>query len=318
MLTGEDLWHSERGHSCPWQCTFQNQTAVNQVVPCCEKCMPDGGSTLVRTGKSALRRMPIATIAILALWFLAGCASDPKVTANDRRAFDFNQDTFSYPNELIWEYHYDENGKWVSHSREPKPEYSHHCFVLARAALQFYYNVRFDPEQPKVSEVEYKKLIRRVASSDVRHPLPSERRIVIPGYANLREFSKAEERLLKEECGSAAQSYFQRGHWRMIFPFSRSHQEKMAKQIEADLDRRGPLVVHVVRFPQLTINHAVVLFKADEKADGLTFDAYDPNHPEKEMIVSFDRTSRTFTLEPSDYFPGGRVDVYEVYYSWNY
>ena len=104
----------------------------------------------------------------------------------------------------------------------------------------------------------------------------------------------------------------------MIFPFSRSHQEKMAKQLETELKRRGPIAVHVVRFPELSINHAVVIFGANESDDAIAFRAYDPNHPEQEMIVWFDPLSSTFNLGQSDYFPGGRVDIYEVYYSWNY
>lgn len=306
------------GHSFPQQCRGANpRTFLSRGA-----FLVDRGLALIRalprTGVSALRRMPVTALGMAAVLLLAGCASDPKVSDPARRAFDFDQDTFSYSNELIWEYHYDENGKWVSHSREPKPKYSHHCFVVARAALQFYYNARFEPDQPRVGEADYRKLIRKVASSDVRHPLPLEKRIVIPGYPNLREFSEAKEKLLKDECGSAAQSYFQRGHWRMIFPFSRSQQDEMAKQIEGELNRKGPLVVHVVRFPQLTINHAVVIFAATEATDGIEFKAYDPNHPEKVMVVSFDQPTRTFTLAPSDYFPGGRVDVYEVYYSWDY
>jgi len=247
---------------------------------------------------------------------LCGCTSTRP--ANTGRHFEFGKDTFSYANELVWEYHYDANGKWVTNRREPRPTYSQHCFVVARSALQFFENARFDPELAVADEVTYRRLVRRVVSTDPRRPLPETKKIVIPGYPNLRLFSRAEERLLKSECGSGWESYFQRGHWRMIFPFSRHEQERMARQLLVHLGGNQPVVVHVVRFPQLTINHAVILFNSKESADELRFTTYDPNQPEEPVVITYDKTSRTFNLPANNYFPGGRVDVYEVYHRWNY
>src|SRR5262249_38046612 len=155
-------------------------------------------------------------------------------------------------------------GKWVHNRREPEPDYTHHCFVVARSARQFFENAKFDPTQPIAGEADYRRLISRVVSVDPSHPLPDSKKIVIPGYANLHEFSAAQEHLLKAQCGGAWQSYFQRGHWRIMFPFSRAHQERTAKQFLTDLRENRPPVVHVIRFPQLTINHAVLIFDAKE------------------------------------------------------
>src|SRR5690606_21314728 len=88
---------------------------------------------------------------------------------------------------------------------------------------------------------------------------PAQLKIPIPGYANLREFSVDREQLLKEECGGAWRSYFQRGNWRMILPFSRRHQERASDKLKNSLQNHGVAAVHLVRFPQLTINHAVLL-----------------------------------------------------------
>jgi len=263
--------------------------------------------------KSALRP---AFLFAMVLVILCGCASRRPFVGT--RPFDFQTDSFAYPNDLVWEYHFDANGKWVHQRREPQPDYTHHCFVVARSARQFFENARFDPTQPVASEATYRRLIRRVVSVDPSHPLPDSKKIVIPGYANLRDFSAAQEALLKSECGGAWQSYFQRGHWRMIFPFSRSHQERTAERLLADLKQNRPPVVHVVRFPQLTINHSVLLFGAKETVKEILFSVYDPNKPDSPKVLAFDRASRTFSFAGNDYWPGGRVDIYEIYRTWDY
>lgn len=254
----------------------------------------------------------------LAIAVLCGCSSYPHPSTAQCRPFDLNKDTLAYPNELVWEYHYDANGKWTTQAREPKPTYALHCFVVARTVRQFFENARFDPKQPVADETTYRRLVRRVVSSNARHPVPESEKIVIPGYPDLREFSQKHETLLKEECGGAWQSYVQRGHWRMIFPFSRHQQEHVAAQLLAHIQPGWPVIVHVVRFPQLTINHAMVVYGAKESDNEIDFIAYDPNQPAHPITISYDRATRTFLLAPNNYYPGGRVDVYEVFYKWDY
>jgi hypothetical protein len=224
----------------------------------------------------------------------------------------------AYPNELLWEYHYDASGKWTTQARHPKPKYAQHCFVVARTVRQFFENARFDPKQPVADEATYRRLVRRVVSSSPRHPMAECDSAVIPGYPDLRTFSQEHESLLKEECGGACQSYVQRGHWRMIFPFSRHEQERVAAQLLAHLRPDWPVIVHLVRFPQLTINHAMVIFAAKEFDREIDFIAYDPNQPAQPVTISYDRAARTFSLATNNYYPGGRVDVYEVFYKWDY
>ena len=92
----------------------------------------------------------------------------------------------------------------------------------------------------------------------------------------------------------------------------------MAGQLLAHLRQNQPVVVHLARFPKLTINHALVLFDAKETDNQIEFQSYDPNQPESPMKLTFDRATRTFLLPANHYFPGGRVDVYEVYHRWDY
>lgn len=235
-----------------------------------------------------------------------------------RRPFHFPADTFAFANELVWEYRYDEHGKWVSQPRVPKPDYSHHCFVVASSVKQFLEHARFDAAQPVADEETYRQLVRKVTSIRASRTLPDSEKIVIPGYADLRSFSEAHAALLKSECGGAWHSYFQHGHWRMIMPFSRHHQDKTAHELLAEVNADDAPVVHLVRFPQLTINHAVLLFAATETPDTIRFSAYDPNDPKEPVMLTYNRATRTFELPANDYFPGGRVDVYEVYKNWLY
>ena len=144
---------------------------------------------------------------------------------------------------------------------------------------------------------------------------PAKAREVVHGVMEvIRDWGIA----LKAECGGAWQSYFQRGNWRMVFPFSRASQKKTAGRLLDDLKDNRPPVVHVVRFPQLTVNHAVLVFDAQEAKDKILFSFYDPNQPDCPHTLTFDRASKNFVFPASNYFPGGRVDVYEIYRGWNY
>jgi hypothetical protein len=256
---------------------------------------------------------------LLSLAFLfCGGASSWAAQSSPIRSFDYQHDTFSYSNQLTWDYGYDKQGKWTSHRHEPRPEYTLHCFVVVRSADQFFINARFDPQQPQADEATYRRLVRRVVRSSLRYPLPDSKRIVIPGYADLREFSGAKESLLKEECGGAWQGYVQRGNWRIVMPFSRRGQARMAQQLEDRLKAGFPPLVHLTCFPHLTINHGMLLTGAKETADEILFTAYDPNDPNTPATITYNRCRRTFTLPANRYFAGGRVDVYQIYRNWIY
>jgi len=254
---------------------------------------------------------------LLALALASGCASSSDHSPS--RPFQFRQDTFSYANELVWEYEFDDfTGDTTHRRRVPPPTYTHHCFVVARAAKQFFQNARFDASQPKADEETYRALVRRVVSIAPRKVLPEDRKIVVPGYASLFSFSEDWEHVLKAECGGAWRSYFQKGHWRMVLPLTRANQSRMTEQLLDSLGRNRPAVIHVVRFPRLTINHSLVVFDAEENKEDIRFSVYDPNHPEKPSTLTFDRATRRFHLPRNPYFIGGRVDVYEIYHAWNY
>jgi len=233
------------------------------------------------------------------------------------RLFDFARDSFAFANELVWEYRPDPaTGRMDFLPREPKPAYAHRCFVLTRAARQFLYHARFDPAQTFAGESEYRRLVREVVSRSPRQPCGIENQIVIPGYASLREFSRVREKLLKLECGGAWQSYVLRSHWRMVFPISPAHQERTAARLLAAIQKNISPIVHLVKFPSLTINHGMILFAAAETGSGWEFSAYDPNDPAQPARLRFDRNAKTFSLPPNRYWAGGRLNVIEIFRNW--
>src|SRR5947207_938569 len=95
-------------------------------------------------------------LAALSISLLCGCATHHP--AFDR-PFAFKQDSFSFANELVWAYQFDPvTGKTTHIKRIPPPTYSHHCFVLARSARQFFQHARFDASLPRAEESAYRQL----------------------------------------------------------------------------------------------------------------------------------------------------------------
>jgi hypothetical protein len=230
--------------------------------------------------------------------------------AASRAPFKFEQDTFAFPNELVWEYRIDPaTGKTTTFKNNPRPTYAHHCFVVVRAAKQFFLHARFAPSQPKLDRDDYASRVRRVMAQSPQ--TGSAETIIFPGYSNLREFTNDEKSMVQSNCGGAWQSYLQRGNWRMVFPFSRRHQEREAKTL---VSRIGTLpIVHIVTFPRLSINHAIMLFKAKDSEDQVEFHGYDPNIVDRPVNLFFDKNTRTFRFPANHYFAGGNLNVYQIY-----
>jgi hypothetical protein len=169
-------------------------------------------------------------------------------------------------------------------------------------------------------------LVARVLRRSAVRPGPEERRIVIPGWPGLRAFSADREAVLKAGCGGAWRSYVLRSHWRMVLPISRRHQVRQAEGLVTALRRGGLPIVHLVRFPQLTINHALLLFAVEAGKDGAPsaaacgegprFRAYDPNQPAAPVTLGFDPRARAFRLPANPYWFGGRVDVIHILRHW--
>ena len=234
--------------------------------------------------------------------------------AKGTRPFQFERDTFAFAHELVWRYDFDaETGQMTTVRADPPPTYYHRCFVLVRAVRQFFCHAHFDPDLPAPDAETCRGLVRAIVARNPRQASQADGRVVIPGYEGLRSFSRAWEQVLKAECGGPWESYFLRSHWRMVAPTGRRHQERVAQQLaQALLDHRLPLV-HLFRFPRITINHGIVLFGAADSERDIQFDAYDPNIPEHPVKLIYERATRTFVFPRTHYWAGGALNVYEIY-----
>ena len=230
--------------------------------------------------------------------------------------FDWRADTIAFSNDTVFAYGIDEAGHLSIHRRETPARFAHRCFVLTRAVLQFHKFARFAPEQPRTTDAKYRALLLHVFRIPVWMPArqPDER-IVIPGYRDLNEFSRAREHLLKETMGNWFPTYVRVGNYRMVLPFPRIGQANAYAQIMRGLDRGKLQAVYLARFPKM--NHCVILFDYHRMDGGrLThFDAYDPNYPNTLSWVEYDAKERGFNFERRWFWPGGRVNLMRVYIS---
>jgi hypothetical protein len=253
-----------------------------------------------------------ARLLALAVALVAGCGAHAAPPPGS--AFRFATDTFAFPNETVWEYRPDPVTKTMEWWKRPeRPPFALRCGSVARAARQFRLHARFLPDRPEADAEAYRRMIDAVLATDPRRKTPLPVPIDVPGYADLRSFSAAHAGLLKDALDEPGPSYAQRGNWRMIFPFTARHQRAEAERLAAELARGELPVVHVLRFPALTLNHLVLVYAVERTAAELRFSIYDPNEAEKPLALVYDRGARVFVFPQTPYYPGGPVRVYEVY-----
>jgi hypothetical protein len=219
--------------------------------------------------------------------------------------FEFARDTFTFRNEI--------------RSRHPDVEdlYANYCFVLAKGLRQFLLFARFDPAGPKLAPEAYAARVRQVAAHPPWHaPLPPEDRVVIPGYANLRDFSRAEEAAIKEGLGGRFWTYVHWTNWRVTFPVTRGQQTRVAEEIVEEL-RDGRLVqLLITNLPKWELNHTVVAYEYRQTGANVDLSVWDPNNPEGPGVITFDTTARRFWATDVYDTEPGPIRVFRMYFSW--
>jgi hypothetical protein len=248
-----------------------------------------------------------------------GCAAAVFLVAASAEAgstdsFSYSRDTLSFANWTVFTY---ENGRIVSHKNQFGHHYSRRCFVMTRTVAQFYKFARFEPSAPKLEDDELRKRIRVVTRISPWHdPFPPEKRIVIPGYRNLRELSAAKTQLMQGNIGLGWVVYLRLGNVRMFYLHDRRYQEKTHRLLEEALARREFFIAYLSDFPILHINHSALVYKHDRprSADGIDhYLVYDPNHPEAPRHLEWHPATREFSYQKDKEFVGGFTRVFQVY-----
>ncbi len=195
----------------------------------------------------------------------------------------FGEDTFAFPNEV----------RSLNPGRDDL--YANYCFVMTRGVVQFFKFARFEPSRPRLPGEAYVDLVRQVASrAPWEDAVPPEERVIIPGYRNLREFSRKEEAAVKTGLGSRFWTLVHWTNWRVTFPVPGWQQERVAAEVLAEL-RAGRLVqLLVTNWPTPELNHGVVAYDYRVVGGAVEFSVYDPNDPERLGVIGFQRELRRF------------------------
>lgn len=228
----------------------------------------------------------------------------PAARAGAADGFLFARDTFAFPNEI--------------RARHPDvPDlYANYCFVLARGLRQFFRAARFDPAAPRLTGAEYRERVRQVrAVPPWGPPLAPGERVVIPGYAGLREFTAAQGAAVKDGLGGRFWTLVHWTNWRVTLPVTGGHQEAVAGEIVEELRRDRLVQLLVTNWPKPELNHTVVAFAWEVAGRGIDVSVWDPNDPAEPGTISFDRTRRRFHATRLYDTEPGTIRVFRMYYS---
>src|SRR5437588_5995181 len=260
-------------------------------------------------------RMLARFIAVASIGFVMNCFA---AKAGPATGFDYYRDTLAFANTTVFAY---EQGKIVSHhnffERKKPDRYTRRCFVMTRTVEQFYKFARFDANSPPLDESELHKRLRTVTRKPPWHdPSPPEKRIVFPGYRNLREMSQAHIRLMQRNIGLGWVAYLRPGNFRMFYLHNRTYQEKTHEELEQTLARGEFFIAYLSDYPILHINHSVLVYTHDgqRSPDGTDhYLAYDPNHPDAPRHLKWLPAKREFNYQKDQEFVGGFTRVFQVY-----
>jgi hypothetical protein len=234
--------------------------------------------------------------------------------AGPSAGFDFHRDTLSFANWTVFTY---EHGHIVSHKNQFGHHYSRRCFVMTRTVEQFYKFARFEPKAVRVDDRELTKRVRNVTRRPPWHdPLPAEKRIVIPGYSNLRELSQDKMHLMQESIGLGWVVYLRPGNVRMFYLHDKNYQAKTHDKLEQALAGGEFFIAYLSDFPILHINHSVLVYEHSRprSADGSDhYLVYDPNHPDRPRHLEWWPAKREFSFEKDNEFAGGFTRVFQIY-----
>ena len=218
--------------------------------------------------------------------------------------FSFATDTFDFRNEI--------------RERNPGVDdlYANYCFVLAKGLRQFFAFARFDATAPRLDREGYIDRSRQVlARAPWADALPADDRVTIPGYPNLREFSRGEEQAVKTALGPRFWTMVHWTNWRVTFPVTRDHQAQVAQEVMHEIEQGRLAQLLVTNWPKPELNHTVVAYQFEHRPDGIEFTVWDPNDPLAPNLITFDRQQQRFVATQLYATEPGIIRVFRMYYS---
>ena len=242
-------------------------------------------------------------------------------SSGSAQEFNFYRDTFAFANATVFKYY---KGiaflRAPSERKDPGNSYTRRCFVMARAAMQFHKFARFDPQAAPLDDrtlaARIHKVVRR---APWREALPTNERIVFPGYTNLRELSKARETVVKDSIGLGWPTYIRVGNFRMFYQRGAKYQEQTHARLNAALERGDFFVAYLTTYPRLSINHAVLIYRRKNpqaKSNADRYLVYDPNHADAPRELTWSASERSFAYQKDIDFVGGPLRIYQCYGTW--
>jgi hypothetical protein len=258
-------------------------------------------------------RLRQRAICVVAAGVFAAAAHGIAATAN----FDYARDTFAFENATVFKYYKGVAFLRARSTTNDRDLYTRRCFVMTRAAAQFHKFARFDPRDAPLDDRALAARVRAVTRRAPWHAaLPEDQRVVFPGYANLREMSKARTAVMQKNIGLGWPTYIRLGNFRMFFQHDPGYQEKTHANLNAALERGDLFVGYLSTYPSLSINHSVLVYarKPARFKNGIErYVVYDPNHGEAPRELTWSAKDRAFGYQKDSDFVGGFVRVYQVY-----
>jgi hypothetical protein len=261
--------------------------------------------------RSAVRRGSFSRLVVVAsvVTFATACASVPparSVPGTDVPltipGFSIERDTFAFRNDIA--------------AKNPEREdlYAHYCFVLAKGARQFFQFARFEATAARLDRAGYVERVRQVVRYAPWHAaLPPDDRVVIPGYASLREFSRAEESAVKEGLGGRLWTWLHWTNWRVAWPVGRAHQAHVLEEIRSELAAGHLVQLLVTNWPIPELNHTVVAFASRPNGPTTELRIWDPNEPEGPGTITFDPSRGFWATRVYETRPGP-IRVFRMYH----
>jgi|GEM_PF-1550120 len=233
---------------------------------------------LVRLGAAAL---------LLSLC-LTGCSvlrPSAKVVTPGPRAFDFATDTLAVP----------VPPPAPQEEQESLADPALRGHVDAHVARQFFLHARFEPAQRPPGTEARIALVRQVLKRDASEPSRDDRRVVIPGYANLREFSRLQGHLLRAESWLVCRCENRAPLVTRAFGGD-SGKDAAVKELLTSVTANRPALVRLYRRHALHYNRSLLVFGSESAEGEVRFTAYDPAAPRQPVQLTFSRAHRAFAL----------------------